>query len=618
MSAQKKQVKDSILIDICSAVTKVAGIQLGDKQRGMVESRLEKRIHKLGLKGLTEYYNYFSANQDIEAGHLISLLTTHHTYFFREFIHFEYLLKNLSELVSRARSRGDNTIRIWSAACSYGQEAYSLSMFFKHHLAVLAPEIKIKIVGTDVDPKSVSVAKNGVYLRNEIKSIPLNYLASNWARGSGEISNYVKAKKSISESCSFFIHNLTDPLSQITNTPFDIIFCRNVFIYFALPTIKEVTERMLRALDPGGYLFLGVSENLNGLGLPLKVVGPSVYGHTSSDDSVVVPIRPEATNDSKPPSPQSGPSLLRVLCVDDSPTIHTLMKQILTEDLGFEIVGNASNASEAKQKIRELRPDVITLDIHMPGQTGIEYLERNFDQFHPPVVIMSSVSREESGLAFKGLSFGASDYVEKPKITDFTERGDEIRTKLKCAYASQKVRDKKDLVLDKIFSKETTIANPENKLRIIVGSLSSREKIGALLKELSGAQPPTYILIEGAVAVLQDVGSVWQKSSGKPIKYVEKFTDKPKANANDIIVCDFRDGFKSLFDSLHKNRTSILVFSDVSEHATQQICRWEGCHLLIEDIGKLNKNSKLISRANDVVSATSFGFLSCEYLGRES
>ncbi|OQW47963.1 MAG: hypothetical protein A4S09_14290 [Proteobacteria bacterium SG_bin7] len=617
MSAQKKQAKDSILFNICSVVTKVAGIQLGDKQRGMVESRLEKRIHNLGLKGLSEYYSHFCENQDIEAEHLISLLTTHHTYFFREFIHFEYLLKNLPEIVSRARSRGDNTIRVWSAACSYGQEAYSISMFFKHHLAVLAPEIKIKIVGTDVDPKSVSIAKNGVYLRNEIKSIPLNYLASNWARGSGEISNYVKAKKSIAESCSFSVHNLTEPLSQISNTPFDIIFCRNVFIYFALPTIKEVTERMLRLLDPRGFLFLGVSENLNGLGLPLKIIGPSVYSHSSFVENVV-PIKPEIKNDTKPPSPLSSPSLLKVLCVDDSPTVHTLMKQILTKDLGFEIVGNAFNTSEAKQKIRDLKPDVITLDIHMPGQTGIEYLEKNFDQSHPPVVIMSSVSREERGLAFKGLSCGASDYVEKPKIADFTERGDEIRTKLKCAYASHSVRNKKDLVLEKTFSKETTIAHPENKLRIIVGNLSSREKIGYLLKELSGGQPPTYILVEGAEAVLQDMGSFWQKLSGRPIKYIEKVGESSKPNSNDIMVCDFKSGFKWLFDSFRKNRTSIIVFSDVSGHATLQICKWEDSHLLIEDIGKIHKNTKLIARANDVVPATSFGFLSSEYLGRES
>ena len=143
-----------------------------------------------------EYADFFNKNQKSETQALISLLTTHHSYFFREYSQFEYLESvTLPALIKIARQREDRTIRLWCAACSRGQEVYSLSMALNRFLAEKAPDLRYKIWGTDVDEKSVQLAQNGVYLKEEMKEIPMAYLGNHWAPGTGEISHFVKPRK---------------------------------------------------------------------------------------------------------------------------------------------------------------------------------------------------------------------------------------------------------------------------------------------------------------------------------------------------------------------------------------------------------------------------------------
>jgi two-component system chemotaxis response regulator CheB len=129
-----------------------------------------------------------------------------------------------------------------------------------------------------------------------------------------------------------------------------------------------------------------------------------------------------------------------VLVVDDSTSIQAVLKQVLGKDRGFEVVGTAANGIEAAKLLRTLEVDAMTLDIHMPGQGGVDYLKANFSRAHPPVVMVSSVDREEADLAHKCLTIGASDYVEKPTLANMGERGEELRNKIRAALRHRQHR----------------------------------------------------------------------------------------------------------------------------------------------------------------------------------
>ena len=219
-----------VLFEISKVVNQSTGIQLGEKQFSMVENRLKSHMIKMGIPLFSDYLEYFKAHKIVETEKLVSLMTTHHTYFFREFNHFEYLENHLPEIVQRLRSQGEKKISVWSAACSRGQEVYSLSLFLNTHLKQIAPDFTYEILGTDVDPESVKIAKNGVYPWEDVKKIPMQYLSSNWVRGTGQIANFAKIKDDFKKQCQFDVVNLNE--IKMPNKKFDIVFCRNVFIYF--------------------------------------------------------------------------------------------------------------------------------------------------------------------------------------------------------------------------------------------------------------------------------------------------------------------------------------------------------------------------------------------------
>ena len=370
---------------VCQLVNKEAGIVLGEKQATMVETRVKKRMIDLSLQFPSEYIDYIKRNFLEEKEQLVSALTTHHTYFFREFQQVEALLKLLPDVIERAKARGKKELRLWSAACSRGQEAYTLSMFLDFHLKKIDPEMNFKIVGSDIDSNSVKIAQNAVYNKKEIFRVPAQYLASHWAKGTGRIADFVKAKNSLKSHCEFKVCNLLD--IQGIQGKFDIIFIRNVLIYFTEDDIAKITKGLCEHSEKGGLIVCGASETLSGYGDKLQRIAPYIYqyGETPKtkepQKAVVQELKPETDK------------ILRVVTVDDSPSVLKLLKKILTEEHGFEIVGSAENGIQANEQIEKLKPDLVTLDIHMPEMTGLEYLEKHFYSNHPPVVMISSASR---------------------------------------------------------------------------------------------------------------------------------------------------------------------------------------------------------------------------------
>jgi chemotaxis protein methyltransferase CheR len=466
-----------LIARVSKLVADKTGNILGDKQRSMVENRIKGRMLELKIKDPIEYIAYIDSNQESETDFLIGLLTTHHTFFFREFIHFEFLKKQLPSIVTSVKERGSNTLKIYSAACSKGQEVYSLSMFMDYHLPQVDKSMNYEILGTDVDPKSVRFAENGVYNRNEIKEVPMIYLNNHWAKGTGPIADFVKAKDSIKKQCSFAVGNLLEVGPNSPPGKFDIIFCRNVFIYFNPKDINTISVALQEKLFPTGFLISGVSESLSQTDLSLKQYGPSIYGPQTVEESAPEAVAPVVA------------SKIRVLCVDDSPSILKLLERIFKDD-DFEVVGTCKNGVEAAEFAKNNEFDVMTLDIHMPEMDGVTYLEKHFNSNHPPVIMVSSANRDDSSLANKALSLGAVDFVEKPELNNMAERAEEIKNKIKVAVAN-KLQSSGVSDIDLEF-KQTLHYTDENCLRVIIASQDEKSNVDFVLAQNAVGNPQTF------------------------------------------------------------------------------------------------------------------------------
>lgn len=607
---------------VSSLVHKISGNKLGEKQAFMIETRLRKRMLELGIKSPNDYAAYIDQNIQKETGVLVGLITTHHTFFFREFSHFELLKKMLPEMVAAAKARGDKTVRIWSAACSRGQEAYSIAMFLEFYLPQIDPTVTYAIVGTDIDQESVKIASNGVYHQNEIKEIPMNFMGNHWAKGTGDIAMYAKVKETIRKKCTFKPGNLLNTNDAVGNTKFDIVFCRNVFIYFEQHQIEKICTEMMKHMHTHAVFFSGISESLTGYKVDFSSIGPSAYRMKTFEQEKMAKEAPAVavTAQKAAPNPVAtpmsfAPEIIKVFCIDDSPSIHTLLRKILPKDEGFEIIGHAMNGKEAMEKLKGLRPDVITLDIHMPEMDGIEYLQKNFNSSHPPVVMLSSASREDSETAMKALRSGASDFVEKPSLQNLEEKGEEIRTKLKTVV-SDKAMGFKVSSFDKEVSHKIEIKDAHNKVRVITGSISDMKKMKEFFKHTDGTQPPSVVFFEGQTEVLE--GLVKEHSKDFKMKVHFLADEKMELKTNEIYFADMKKYCRPLADKYSKYETSILCFGAVSKGCADNVLNWKNAQLLIEDMGqKMNHKSPLKDVASDCVPATSFAYMSNTFFSKK-
>jgi chemotaxis protein methyltransferase CheR len=617
----------SIVREVSDIVSKLAGIQLGEKQFSMVENRLRSRMIKIGLKTPQEYLSYLKTHQDAESQALVSLLTTHHTFFFREFTHFEFLqMTALKQIISAVRARGEKKIKIWSAACSRGQEVYSIAMFFKFYLPQMAPDLDFEIFGSDVDAESVGIAKNGVYHHREIKEIPLSFMGDHWVRGKGEIADFAKVKAGLRSHVNFDVVNLLKPSPVMAGKKFDIIFCRNVFIYFSPDQIKSVVNMFMEKLHAESYLFVGVSETLSGLNLPLNYIGPSVYAlaNAKKESQPLTVVKGDSKNTKlgtavlKQPSvvtpAPAAPQVLRVLCVDDSPSILTLLKRTLVKEDGFEVVATATNGKEAADVLNHQKVDVITLDIHMPEMDGITYLKTHFNKSHPPVVMLSTVNRENADMALKALELGASDYIEKPNLANLAERGDEIKAKLKAAVFNKSLAQTSNLQVDKEFLKKIEIKNPENKIRVIVGGLGQKKHLNHIIKQVGPKDPPTLVFTSGVAEAMQVFVTDIEKTTGRKMHVIKQATEAAKAGE-----VYFIDGAESTWTQLQsmKKQLSVFIMGIPSQMISKSVLSLSSVHLVLEDLGPNARHQQktLLEVASTTTPYTSYISVSEEFWG---
>jgi len=251
----------------------LAGIALSDAKVELVQSRLRGRIAALGVAGFRGYREHLAAlpASAPEWQLFINLMTTNKTEWFREAEHFTYLMQSY---IPRWQEKARRPLSIWCAACSSGEEAYTLSLLLRHHFG---PEFEYQITATDIDSNILARAANGVYPAARIKAeVPQEYWEGGFSFGSGAIQDWVKVRRQVKVALEFHRHNLVE-LPYQWQGKFDVIFCRNVLIYFAADTVHAVTEGMYACAAPSALLFIGHSESLQNRASSWRYVRPSVY-----------------------------------------------------------------------------------------------------------------------------------------------------------------------------------------------------------------------------------------------------------------------------------------------------------------------------------------------------
>lgn len=249
------------------------GIALSDQKSTLVKGRLNKRLNQLNLTSFQAYYDYLisDASGD-ELALFVSAISTNVTSFFREGSQWKWLEGYLNELIA---SKREKKIRIWSAGCSSGEEPYTILMFLQHHLSDF-DQWDIKILATDISPKVLSHAITGTYDAKGVEPLPKEIVLRSFEKIRFDNSVRYQIKPHLRSKVLFRLYNLvTDPF--FFKNRFDMIFCRNVMIYFDDKTRHDLIGRFTTILPKGAPLFLGSSESLTTHRESLKLLGSSIY-----------------------------------------------------------------------------------------------------------------------------------------------------------------------------------------------------------------------------------------------------------------------------------------------------------------------------------------------------
>ncbi len=261
---------------IVEVVHSYCGIALGPDKQNLVANRLRKRLVVLGLRTYDDYCDLLAADSTgTEIESLIDLITTNHTLFFREPEHFRFLSERVLPLLGPTMARSGKPVRMWSAACSSGEEPYTM--------AIVAAEtqrreggFQWRLLGSDISRAMVAASTRAVYSSSSLNGVPADLLHRYFLRGVRSQDGYVRVDPELQRQVRFDRINLLDPVYPVGELQ-HVIFCRNVMIYFDEESRAKVVKQLVRHLLPGGYLFVGYSESLGGLAHGLEAVSHGVY-----------------------------------------------------------------------------------------------------------------------------------------------------------------------------------------------------------------------------------------------------------------------------------------------------------------------------------------------------
>lgn len=254
------------------------GISLNESKRCLVCARLSKRLRALGLASYLDYYDFLlrrdTNGQELQQ--MVNCITTNKTDFFREPHHFRFLTSTVfPELVRRANSGAARRLRIWSSASSRGHEPYSIAMTVRE-FAPFDQTWDVRLLASDIDTQVLDDAQRGLFDAEDLAPVADTLKRKYFQRGVGPFSGQARVKPELRELLTFKQVNLIGDQWPI-KAKFDVIFCRNVMIYFDTPTQQKVIEHMVRYLAPGGHLLLGHSENIQWASNYLRPLGNTIF-----------------------------------------------------------------------------------------------------------------------------------------------------------------------------------------------------------------------------------------------------------------------------------------------------------------------------------------------------
>jgi len=273
------KLSDSVFENFRKLIYDNCGIYFNDNKKYLLESRLLKRINYLGIESYEEYYDYlkFKPPGNRERKYLYEAITINETYFFRNQSQLDALvLKVIPELIASKVKSGKQRIKIWSAASSSGEEAYSIAIVINDLLRVKYPMLEVEIIGTDIDHTVIEAAKAGIYKEYSVRNTPAYYLKKYFK----SYDNNYEMIPEIKNMANFKILNLIEDSEMRAMSNFDIIFCANVLIYFDLKAKIKVINYLYNSLNKGGYLFIGYAETLHMISKAFSIINyPKTIGY---------------------------------------------------------------------------------------------------------------------------------------------------------------------------------------------------------------------------------------------------------------------------------------------------------------------------------------------------
>ncbi len=268
------ELSDRDFHNFCQLVYQHAGIHLSPQKKELVRARLSKILRLRGLSEFQDYYELVRRDQSgVELVQLLDAISTNQTAFWREPGHFVFLGQEVLP-AWRSRNRQGRRWRLWSAGCSSGEEAYSLAMVLLDGLSA-AELTGVKILATDLNTQVLAQAQRGIYPLARLEPLPVEWRRRFFQKGVNQWEGYVRVKPEIRSLVQFRRLNFMEPFQFGEN--FDIIFCRNVMIYFDKNTQAELVHKFYQCLNPGGYLFIGHSESLCSITHNFNYVKPTIY-----------------------------------------------------------------------------------------------------------------------------------------------------------------------------------------------------------------------------------------------------------------------------------------------------------------------------------------------------
>jgi len=251
-------------------------IRVGTEKQPMLANRLRRRLTELGLASFDDYCDLLRSNRDPEEiEHLVDFVSTNHTFFFREGDHFEFLRDRVLPEFARKLPQRGLPLRLWSAACSTGEEPYSMAIIVSEHLRQ-HPGLQWELEASDISRRALHRAEAAIYSSEASAQIPADLLKRYFQQGIDSQAGRIRVKRDLRQKVRFHRINLFQPDYPVSREQ-HVIFCRNVMIYFDADSRVEVVRHLSRHLAPGGYLFVGHSESLLGIPHDLESIRHGIY-----------------------------------------------------------------------------------------------------------------------------------------------------------------------------------------------------------------------------------------------------------------------------------------------------------------------------------------------------